>query len=126
MGFIYFGTPCSWNLVTSYRSMIGQTSQANKKVFILQNHPAGQIQHRNGPVLARGPYVWHPWSKLTFSEPVTYGFRPKTNRLHVYLRGNISGAKSARELLKPSKDLASLSVCNGKKFLVLDFLWVTS
>jgi len=26
-------------------------------VFTLQNHPAGRIQPRNGPVLARGAYV---------------------------------------------------------------------
>jgi len=42
--------------------MTGQTYQANE-VFTLRNHPAGRIQPRNGPVLARGPYVWHPWSK---------------------------------------------------------------
>jgi len=37
--------------------MIGYTSQANKGVFTLQNHPAGRIQHYNGPVLAPGLYV---------------------------------------------------------------------
>jgi len=37
--------------------MTGQTSQASKEVYTLQNHPAGRIQPRNGPVLARGPYV---------------------------------------------------------------------
>jgi len=41
--------------------MTGYTSQANKDVFTLQNHPAGRIQHRNGPVLARSLYVWHSW-----------------------------------------------------------------
>jgi len=57
---------------------------------------------------------------LSLSEPVAYGFQPKTSSLHVSLHGNISGAKSARELFKPSKDLASLLVSNEKKcFLVL-------
>jgi len=37
------------------------TSQANKEVFTLQNHHSGRIYPRNGTVLARGPYVWHPW-----------------------------------------------------------------
>jgi len=23
----------------------------------------GRIQTHNGPVLARGPYVWHPWCR---------------------------------------------------------------
>jgi len=40
--------------------MTGQTSQANEDVFTLHNHPAGRIQPRNGPVFARGPYVWYP------------------------------------------------------------------
>jgi len=33
----------------------------------------------------------------------------------VSLRWNISAADCARELFKPSKDLASLHVCKGKK-----------
>jgi len=36
--------------------------------------------------------------------------------LHVALRGNISGAVSARELFKHSKDLASVVVCNATNF----------
>jgi len=33
----------------------------SNEVFTLRNHHAGWIQPRNGPVLAHGPYVWHPW-----------------------------------------------------------------
>jgi len=36
--------------------MTGKNYQANE-VFTLRNHPAGRNQPRNGPVLARGPYV---------------------------------------------------------------------
>jgi len=36
--------------------MTGLTYQASE-VFTLRNHPAGRIQPRNGPVLARGSYV---------------------------------------------------------------------
>jgi len=36
---------------------------SKQKVFTLQNHPAGQIQPRNGLVLAPGPYVWHSCSR---------------------------------------------------------------
>jgi len=39
--------------------MTGETYQANED-FTLRNHPVGHIQPRNGPVLAHGPYVWHP------------------------------------------------------------------
>jgi len=45
------------SIVTSYLSITRQTSQANKSIVISQNHPAGRIQPRNGPDLARGPYV---------------------------------------------------------------------
>jgi len=42
------------------------------------------------------------------------------------LHGHNSDAKSGRELFKPSKDSASLQVCNEKKNLVLFFLWMMS
>ena len=58
------------------------------------------------------------------------GFSCQNNQiaLHVALRVHNSGAKSGRELLKGSKDVASLLVCTQKKFLVgdTDILWVTS
>jgi len=56
-------------------------------------------------------------------------FQLKASSLHASLCRNISAAVSVRELFKPSKDLASLRVCNEKQvfqFWVLDFLWVTS
>jgi len=46
-------------------------------------------------------------------------FKAKTSSFHVPLHGNISGAKSAKEIFKPSKDSASLRVSNEKKILVL-------
>jgi len=33
---------------------------SKQRSFYFTNHPAGRIQPRNGPDLARGPYVWHP------------------------------------------------------------------
>jgi len=45
----------------------------------------------------------------------------KTACLHVALCRHNSGAESARELFKSSKDLPSVMVCNEKKFLVLGF-----
>jgi len=41
--------------------------------------------------------------------------RAKTARLHVVLHRNTSGAVSARELFKGSKDSAGLVGCNEKK-----------
>jgi len=37
-----------------------------------------------------------------------------------------SYADCARELFKPSKDLASLQICNEKNFLVLDLRFLVS
>jgi len=42
--------------------------------------------------------------------------------LHVILHVHISTDDCTRKLFKPSKDLASLHVCNEKKFLVFVFL----
>jgi len=43
--------------------------------------------------------------------------RLKSSSLHVFLHGNISADDCARELFKPSKDLASLRICNKKIIL---------
>ena len=58
----YVKVSSNWNLNTSLWRIPVQTFWANKEVFTLQNHPAGRIQPLNGPVLARGLYVWHPCS----------------------------------------------------------------
>jgi len=47
--------------------------------------------------------------------------RLKSSSLHMFLRGNISADDYARELFKPSKDSASLHICNEKTFFVLGF-----
>jgi len=39
---------------------------SKQRSFTLRNHPAGRIQPHNGPVLARGPYVWHPWFRIFY------------------------------------------------------------
>jgi len=51
-------------------------------------------------------------------------FRAKSSRSHMALCECNSGAESARELFKGSKDSVSLVVCNEKNFLlrVADFL----
>ena len=61
---------------------------------------------------------------ITFIARLIKAVCVKTGGSHVSLHGHKSGTKSARELFKCSKDLASLVVCNERKFLfwVSDFL----
>jgi len=47
--------------------------------------------------------------------------RLKSSSLHVFLHGNISADDCARELFKPSKDLASLHICNENNIFGLGF-----
>jgi len=50
------------------------------------------------------------------------GSRLNSSNLPVFLRGNISATDCTRELLKTSKDSASLHICNEKKNEALGFL----
>lgn len=44
--------------------------------FIIQIHQDGQIEHPSEPVLAHGPYVYHPWPTLDKNRIEQYsGFR---------------------------------------------------
>jgi len=66
---------------------------------------------------------------LTLWRPVAFGdFRKKTLK-HMWLRGNFSGLVCSTDLIKVSKDAASLLVCTWKNIFCLGgsfFLWVTS
>jgi len=46
-------------------------------------------------------------------------FRPKTSSFQLPYQWHNSSADCSRELLKPSKDLASLLVCSRKKFFLV-------
>jgi len=50
--------------------------------------------------------------------------RPKSSSFYMFLHGNISTNDCDKELFQPSKDSASLCICNEKKFWfwVSDFL----
>jgi len=65
------------------------------------------------------PFLVTLWCPVGFKD-----FCAKTTGSHVALHGNISGLVSATDLVKSSKDLANLVVCNEKTFLVgvVDFL----
>jgi len=52
--------------------------------------------------------LWHPAEKGVFRE--------KNIKTHVALCGNFSGPVSATDLVKSSKDAASLVACTRKKF----------
>jgi len=57
------------------------------------------------------------------------GIFEKNTETHVALRGNYSAPVWVTDLVKASKDTASLLVCTRKKIFCLggaDFLWVTS
>jgi len=51
----------------------------------------------------------------------TGGLRLRSSSLQMFLHGNISADDCARELFKPSKDLASLRVCNETKTFDIGF-----
>ena len=57
---------------------------------------------------------------------VSGGLRLKSNSSHVFLHGNISTDDCAKELFKPSKDLASLRIYNEKNFLDFGFVFFVS
>ena len=52
------------------------------------------------------------------------GSQPKTSSFQLPYQQHSSSVDCARELCKPSKNSASLLVCNEKFFLVSGFLWV--
>jgi len=68
-----------------------------KEVFTLQNHPAGRIQPRNGPVLARGRYVWHPWYR-----PFSQKGRSTVDRARWRHKALLRGAPHLRLALGPA------------------------
>jgi len=58
----------------------------------------------------------------TFASRLIQAFRMKIES-HVVLHGNFSGLVSATDLVKSSKDSASLVVCTRKKFFGLG-MWI--
>jgi len=57
----------------------------------------------------------------TFPARLIQAVHTKTACSHLAFCGSNSGAESARELFKPSKDLANLVVCNEKNFFRFGF-----
>jgi len=74
-------------------------------------------------VFLQCPFSCIPQSRNSHLTPhLPGGFSLKSSSLHVSLGGHNSGPGSAGELFKPSKDLASLRVCDEKKFFGFGFL----
>jgi len=59
----------------------------------------------------------------TFAPGLIQAFREKTAGSHVALHGNLSGPVSATNLVKSSKDSASLALCTQKRIFWLG-MWV--
>jgi len=61
--------------------------------------------------------------RLLVYEHIVLGSREKNRIIQLIYQLHSSSAKCARELFEPLKDLASLGVCNEKKFC---WFWVSS